>query len=238
MIYLGGKSKLASEISLEILSRVPDKRGVYLEPFIGGGSMYAKLAPAFDTCHAGDTHEDLILMWSAFANGWTPGLITEETYNALKRSHPSALRGFVGFACSFGAKWFGGWARNTKCGEDRDYQASVIANAKIAKYLPPNRPGSLKCQPYYDWEVTAETVAYCDPPYRYSQAYSGKTFDSDEFWFTMTSWVKIGASVFVSEYSAPADWVPVLTLKHNLSVAGGMGVAHEREKLFVHVTQR
>ncbi len=54
---------------------------------------------------------------------------------------------------------------------------------------------------------------YCDPPCAGTEPYT-KTcapFDHDAFWRTMRVWAERGAHVFVSEYTAPADWQPVWT---------------------------
>ena len=101
--YLGGKTRLAKHIANAILTDTPNRK-TYLEPMIGGGSVFAAMAPHFDFAVGADIHPDLILMYQALAQGWLPPTyVTEEEYQTLKHDpEPSALRGFVGFGCSFG----------------------------------------------------------------------------------------------------------------------------------------
>lgn len=114
MRYLGGKSKIAKRLAAKILESTP-RRELLIEPFCGGGSMTAALAPHFKHVQASDISEDLILMWKALQEGWEPPQnVTEEEYKALRHAEPSALRGFVGFSCSFGGCWFLSWAKNAR----------------------------------------------------------------------------------------------------------------------------
>ena len=106
---MGGKSRISKELSEVILSHT-DKRDVYIEPFVGGGAMAEKMSAHFAKVILNDLHEDLMLMWDAVLNkGWIPPTeVSFEEYQELRNAEPSALRGFVGFSCSFGGKWFGG----------------------------------------------------------------------------------------------------------------------------------
>ena len=58
-------------------------------------------------------------MWKALQQGWEPpDLVTFEDYEYV-RAHQDenpALTAFVGFGCTFGAKWFGGYARDVRGG--------------------------------------------------------------------------------------------------------------------------
>ena len=119
MRYLGGKSRIAKPILEVILANATERTGVYWEPFIGGGGMASKAAKHFNRCIYSDQDEDLMLMWEALATGWEPPeQVSEEEYKALRHAEPSALRGFVGYGCSFGGKWFGGYARSKKISGD------------------------------------------------------------------------------------------------------------------------
>ena len=101
MMYLGGKSRLAKRIGAAILENT-NQRGQYIEPMIGGGSVFFELAPHFQKSFGGDIQEDLILMYRALADGWVPpDTVTEEEWRELRDSPPSALRAFAGFGCSF-----------------------------------------------------------------------------------------------------------------------------------------
>lgn len=83
MRYLGGKTRLAKKIAAEILSRTTN-RNTYLEPFVGGGSVFCELAPHFQRAVASDIHPDLAMMWDAISKGWVPPkTMTKDEYDAL-----------------------------------------------------------------------------------------------------------------------------------------------------------
>lgn len=135
MLYMGGKSRIAKELAATILSVTP-RRDIYIEPFLGGGNSFLQLAPHFKIRFAGDVHEDLMLLWKAVQDGWQPpNTLSETDYKALQYAKPSALRGFAGFGCSFGGKWFGGYARSKKVKDN--YYADHTARSlnEIAKVI-------------------------------------------------------------------------------------------------------
>jgi DNA adenine methylase len=232
MLYLGGKGRLGKPLTEAILS-MTDKRETYVEPFIGGGNLFRHIAPHFRTVHAGDSHEDLMLMWNAVANGWIPpDTVSEAEYRAQRHASSSALRGLVGFGCSFGGKWWGGYARSKCNGNDYYARHAARSVSDIARLMPPNVKGSMKRCSFEAWTpvITADCVIYADPPYAKTTGYKGG-FDHDEFWRTMTHWTDIGATVFVSEYVAPSGWEAVWRKEQRRKVSGGTG-AMTHESLF------
>ena len=55
-------------------------------------------------------------------------------------------------------------------------------------------------------------VVYLDPPYADTKPYPGAPmFDSATMWAHAARAADAGAHVYVSEYSAPAGWRPILT---------------------------
>lgn len=212
MQYMGGKVRLSRAIRDVILTSVPNaaQRG-YFEPFLGGGSTFAALAPHFKTAHGSDAHEDLMLMWGAVRGGWVPPTeVSEDEYQNLKAAEPSALRGFVGFGCSYAGKWFGGYARE----RDRNYarQSSNLVMKKSPAFRAPHVV--LAHHGYLDIDVVLQPgdVVYCDPPYSGKTGYKGTPkFDHEEFWNTARTWRELGVLVFVSEFQAPDDWTSIWT---------------------------
>ncbi|MCX4572305.1 DNA adenine methylase [Streptomyces sp. NBC_01571] len=239
MRYVGGKSRLAKSIAEAVQSRRAG-RSKYIEPFMGGGATFARMAPMFDQASAGDVVEDLVLLWTAARNGWEPPTDVDDTlYNTLRDAGPSPVRGFVGFGCSFGGKWFGGRAKGgyNADGTPRNHAAE---SARAVLRLAPKMHGTdIRLRGYQDWTPDADTVVYCDPPYAGTQAYGAAgAFDSAMFWKTAESWVADGALVLVSEYEAPDGWVPVLTREHRQSLQHGKeGRPKTTETLWVHVSQ-
>lgn len=226
MRYIGGKSKIAKGITEAILTNSVSRK-YYLEPFVGGGAVFPIMAPHFEWSVAGDTHEDLILMWNALIfEGWEPPTgISESDYQSLRNDQPSPLRSLAGFGGSFGGKWFGGYARGGKNadGSPRNHQGEsarslIAARSRIHSELTPSRVGRFRHQSYREWKPIPGTVVYADPPYTDTQGYATGEFDSGEFWGTMEEWGQNGCEVFVSEYAAPDGWVPIWSASHRQSL--------------------
>lgn len=238
MRYVGGKSRIASWVQVN-LETFASRNSCYLEPFVGGGSILARMAPLFGTVEAGDAHEDLILMWQAAQSGWVPPeRVTREEYEALRCAEPSALRGFVGFGASFSGKWFGGYVdqawdnyhqRMTKPYAQAASRAVVKDAAKFSRV-------TFKHCDYTEWQPRAGTLVYCDPPYAVGTGYNGiREFDSALFWRTAQAWAERGADVVVSEAGAPKGWIVLAEREraHMLRATKGVAQNKRRETLFV-----
>lgn len=238
MRYVGGKSKIAKEIS-QIINNSRRDGSNYWEPFFGGGSMLPHISQEFSSLNLSDISDDLILMWQALQDGWTPDqFVSEERYRELRDAPPSALRGLVGFGGSFGGKWFGGYARGgfNSDGSPRNHQwESARAAMRIAAY---SRNGRTEFQRrhYRTISPVPGDVVYCDPPYASTQGYaSDSSFNSVEFWDFAEGLARAGVVVFVSEYSAPDDWSGVWSKQKNLSLTTtDQGRPKRVEKLFTY----
>lgn len=231
-MYQGGKTRIAAQITqqLELLS---SDRGVYVEPFVGSAAVFHKMAPRFEVAVGADIMEDLVLLWQAAADGWIPPEnLSMEEHQALWHSSPSALRAFAGFPCSFGGRWFQGYARDPK--SDRNFaqagSRSIVRRAKTMKHA------EFRHADYHELEdlIGPKTLVYADPPYANTKSYPGSArFDSKEFWATMARWVDKGAQVAVSEYVAPPEWVEVWSVDRHVSTALDNSKARATDKLFV-----
>lgn len=218
MRYLGGKSRLAKPI-WEAMKPYIEDQTVYIEPFVGGAASLAIKAPNFKEAFAGDINEDMILFYQALKDGWLPPReVSEEEYATLRNAEPSALRAFVAISCSFGGKWFGGYARGkTDKGVSRNYADESYKN--LLKQIPVIKNTTFIHQGYADWNPDANTVVYADPPYAETTKYN-KTgeFDHELFWKTMDEWSDRGAKVFVSEFYAPEHWTCIWEKSRKISV--------------------
>lgn len=242
MRYMGGKGRIAkalSEVILQDTETIPD-RGRYLEPFVGGGAMAAKLGQHFDHVVYSDIHPDLMLMWDAVLHkGWEPPTeVSYELYQELRyASEPSALRGFVGFGGSFGGRWFEGYARggHNANGQPRNHQAeSSRAVLKDALTMPGNLSTSTFCRDALTITAEPGDVIYCDPPYANTKNYSRlDALDHTKFWEVAQGWAEDGASVYVSEYTAPENWECIWEQPLRSSVRVGSEERHiATERLF------
>lgn len=85
---------------------------------------------------------------------------------------------------------------------------------------------------YQEVNIPAAAVVYCDPPYAGTAEYVGHSFDHNRFWEWATE-LAVTNPVFVSEYSAPEPWRPVLSWsQHSRLPSNGMGTSQPDEKLF------
>ena len=237
MRYLGGKTRLAKEISQAILNDTPN-RATYIEPFIGGGSTFFETARHFESAVALDIQPDLILMYKALQMGWTPpGEMSYTRWQELRDSEPSPERAFAGFACSFGGRFFEGFARSK--GKPENFAGQ--GRNKILRQFRQVENGSVTfIQGDYSRLTPAPgDVVYCDPPYAGTTQYTSKRsqvpfFDHKLFWDKMRQWRGAGVNVYVSEFNAPDDWTPIWAKQRSVSVANHdvSTIRRQEDKLF------
>jgi len=202
--YFGGKQKISKYIA-EVINDIPGN--YYYEPFVGGGSVLEKVSK--HTRIASDINKYLISMYNSLQNGWIPPKsVSEEEYNYIKNNKEEdlALAGFVGFGCSFGGKFFGGYARDKRKKEDFAFTASN----SLINQLPKIKNVEFFCGNYLCF-APINYIIYCDPPYVGTTKYSNESFDHELFWKTMRKWSKNNI-VFISEYVAPNDFECVLEI--------------------------
>ena len=203
MRYLGGKQRLGKTFAgfIEALAEL-DGLSTYCEPFAGMVGVGRRVG--LPTRIIRDVNPNVVALLRAVRDGWDPPRsLTEDEYRALRDAPVSAARGFAGFACSFGGKWFGGYARDAK---GKNFAA---AQRRVGLKLGADLKGAdIDCGPY--WEAPPAGITYCDPPYASATAYGGTgKFDHDRFW----DWVRSREGiVLVSEYSAP-DWARAVWAK-------------------------
>jgi len=232
MQYMGGKHRQAKRI----VEHFPSG-GVYVEPFLGAASVAVLAAPLYETSLLSDANADLIELWRrAVVGDWVAPdeHISEERYAVLRAGGGSAAdRAFAATALSFAGRWFEGFARN-RVGTDY-YGAGLRSVGRKAAALSGARCVTISRADYAELSgIGSGCVVYCDPPYAGTKGYSRvKGFDSGRFWEVATGWAEAGASVFVSEYSAPDGWVAVDTWERTNSVRLGSTIT-DVESLYVY----
>lgn len=211
MRYVGSKAKIWKHLGPVILKdRRPDQ--VYVEPFVGGGNSIAKVTgPRIGA----DSNKYMVALLTAIRDGWIPPkTFTREEYRDVrlnKEAHPPELVGFVGGPCSFGGKWFGGYARTT---ESHDHMGA--GHRACLKMKDGLQGVQLHHCDYRDLEIPPNSLIYCDPPYAGTVKYANG-FDHDAFW----SWVReksLYHTVFVSEYTAPDDFTCLMEIEHKTTL--------------------
>jgi DNA adenine methylase len=208
MQYMGSKNRIAKEI-LPIILKNRKEGQWYVEPFVGGCNMIDKVT---GNRIGNDVHYFLIEMWKALQDGWKPPEnVSKDEYHKIKADphlFNPALVGFVGFLCSFGGKWWGGYASNTKGDNYAERGARVLL--KQIKSLDGVR---FTNSDYWLVPILPNSIVYCDPPYRGTTGYANK-FDHELFWSYVRNLTNLGHIVFVSEYSAPDDFECILEIQH------------------------
>lgn len=222
--YLGSKSRIFKHIYPFIKQ---DYKRRYVELFCGSCSSlaYTYELPVKEYV---DNHPDLIMMFQALQQGWLPPeYVSEELYQELKTAQPSALRGYVGFAASFAGKWFAGYARDRK--GTRNIPNEVYKRIMKNKHFIRNT--CFICSSYECISLDSDTVVYADPPYAGTSQYKDN-FNHYDFW----EWVRNSrAKIYVSEYTAPSDFIPVWSKEHKTYLHHKSIEDNKRqEQLFVH----
>ncbi len=230
MKYMGSKNRHAKELLPIILKdRTPGQW--YVEPFVGGANMIDKVE---GNRIGADIHPHLICLLDAVANGWIPpDSVTEEEYKILQgRQINDPMVGFVGFGCSFGGKFFGGYARGkNNNGSWRNYASETKRN--LLKQAPNLKGILFVCSRYDQLVIPPNSIIYCDPPYAGTTKYATGAFDHDAYWQWCRNKAIEGHKVFVSEYNAPADWACVWEKKTTANFASTREGGSERiERLF------
>lgn len=228
MRYLGGKSKIRKEIA-QYLESIRKPGQIYFEPFVGGGWILQEMS---GERIASDGNEALITMYKALQDGWIPPtFVSEEEYQQIRKiNNPKdPMTAFTGFGCSFGGKWFAGYAGAHI--EKRDYTKETHNN--LMKQLPKIKNVGFRYGLFNDHEPK-NMLVYCDPPYEGTTKYGAfNGFDHTLFWDIMRKW-SANNTVVISEYNAPEDFKCVLELTSQM----GMTTHNERpkriEKLFIY----
>ena len=208
MKYMGSKRRMAKHIlPIMLAERKPNQW--WVEPFVGGGNMIDKVC---GKRIGNDNHQYLIALLVAVRDGYVPPTsISKDLYHAIKSDpqlYPAELVGFVGFLCSFGGKWWGGYAKNTAGTNyaERGSRCLIKQSEKL-------RGIDFRCGSYLEMVIPDNSLIYCDPPYANTTRYKDR-FDHDIFWDWCREKNKEGHTVFISEYSAPDDFDCIKEVNH------------------------
>jgi len=234
MKYMGSKNRIARYI-LPIMLKYRTPEMTWVEPFVGGANMIDKV----DGKRIGaDINEYLIeaLILIRDCPETIPDLITEDDYQkASKDRKIDGITGFIGFAMSFGGKWFGGYRRdvsgtkgcinNMKTQTRRSKQNAIKQSGKLqgVKFINDS---------YQDLQIPPNSLIYCDPPYEGTTKYKDG-FDHKDFWQWCRDKSAEGHTVFISEYNAPDDFICLWQKEIVSSLTKDTGSKTGIEKLFM-----
>ena len=174
-------------------------------------------------------------MLKGVQNGYElPEYISEEEYKYIRehKDDDTVLSGFVGFGCSFGGKWFGGYARN-KGGTNYAKQSKT----SLLKDMSTLSEAEFTCEDYRDLELPEGCVIYADPPYDNTTGYGKEKFNSNEFWDYART-VSSSHLMFISEQTAPNDFVAIWEKPFTRTLDVNKNNQFKvTEKLFIHKSQ-
>jgi len=179
---------------------------------------------------ANDVNYYLIELFRAVQNGWKPpDFVPFELYQDIRKHkdrYEPELVGFVGFGCTFGGKWFGGYARDK---EGNNYAARAVgALTKQARLI---QGVDIRCGSYADLEIPEHSLVYCDPPYLGTTGYKSK-IDHKDFWDWVRGFDCRDVAVLVSEYAAPDGFFYLFQKTQRVDVNKATA-RNKREKVFV-----
>lgn len=219
MQYLGGKAKLAREL-VDVMAFDLERATYYVDPFVGAANVACEVLRRHQLPSLLlDVHPDLVMLWQAVAGGWVPPTdLSEKDYVRLMHEPPSALRGFAGFGCSFGGKWYGGYARSGARNYAGNAARSISAKAALLRRATViARANYREINP----EDTSGCLIYCDPPYAGTTGYKGTPlFAHDAFWSWADECARHAIAVYVSEFTTPPTWPVVWSKTRAVEVAG------------------
>lgn len=230
MKFMGSKARLSREL-LAVMLPFRREKQLWVEPFVGGANLLDKVTgPRL----ASDVNPNVISALKTIRDNLRlipkqNSEFQEQDYLEIRKDPSHPLFGYVGFALSYGGKWFGGWCRDSL--QRRDYVAEAYRNAaKQSKLL---QGAKLLCCSYSKLKIPARSIVYCDPPYQGTTKYSASnTFDYDHFWEWVRSLRNLGHTVFVSEYAAPKDFRCIYKKSLASSLTADTGNKYSVEKLF------
>lgn len=236
MKYMGSKNRIAKDILPIILhGRKPDQW--YVEPFVGGANMIDKVT---GLRIGADINEHLIELLKQMSLGWKPPYLSREEVTDIKEDkdlYSKHLVAWAGLGCSYCGTWFGGYAGKTvtKSGQIRDYIAEAINNFAVQAL---KLKGVVFIHSSYEvLEIPPNSIIYCDPPYKGTEGYRVK-FYHEAFWQWCRDMTDAGHSVYISEYSAPEDFICIWQkeLSSSLSANGKTGGSKKSiEKLYTYL---
>lgn len=237
MQYTGGKSFTIARHGMDVfwreyLATNPIKR--FVDVCCGSGAVATFIGKERKdivlVCN--DLHPaPIALLRAVVQGGWEPPTdLSEDEYKDLqaqdKAGEITPLSGFAGFGCSFGGKYFGGYARQ------KGYNFAKSA----AKVLKRDAPHLAHAQFHnLDYAALPDVIGvhegdvwYIDKPYAGTTGYKGTPkFDEARFWAWATEMSK-RVPVLVSEFAAPEGWEKIWSAKRYVVLTGGRNAATTR----------
>ena len=236
MRYLGGKQRIAKHIANYINQHNPNIT-TYYEPFCGMCSVGDLIKADFK--YYSDAFKPIITLQNALLYyGWVPpDTVTEEEYLACKELNDpnDPLTAFIGFGCSFGGKYFGGYAKQSGKNFAETAKKKLLKITEKRKFPHNGHIYFTHCD--YDdiyCNNKDKRVIYCDPPYKGTTSYKNDTKLNYEHFYRWCERASMYNNVYISEYHMPAGrFSCVLEINHKTTLAKtNQETIHRVEKLW------
>ena len=229
---MGSKAKFAKEI-LNIILRYRTKDMVYVEPFVGGANMI-RCVPQGAGRIANDANHYLIaLLKHIQAGGQVPGnkIMTREYFEYIRSNKDKVEPWLAGYVNISGV---GEGIDNGYCHNDGHCQNYYDTRARqFVKDAPYIQGIEFHSTDYFNVPLPEKScLIYCDPPYANTTEYVDK-FDHKIFWEWAKQKTLEGHKVFVSEYTAPENWMCIWKKETKCTIANSAHALKAVEKLFV-----
>lgn len=189
-----------------------------------------------------DVHDELIELLKYAQNNELPETVTEEEYKEVKNNKDNYDKwyvGLVGFCASFGAKYFGGFARRyNKDGTLFDVPKQAINSLRKQSTLKSFKDIKFIHKSFLDINTyeLKKYVIYCDIPYKGTTKYETTKFPYEEFY----NWIReLGKDniILISEYNMPNDFKCIWEKELKTSLGSGINKGSDKvkiEKLFTY----
>lgn len=234
MRYIGSKNRIAKELKVVIQNYITEKTEGYIEPFVGGANLIDKIE--HQNKIGCDIHPQLIALLNKAKTDLSaiPDEIIEAEYKNVKENKEKFddwYVGLVGFCASFGAKYFGGYARDRK--GTRNSSKESIRNLK--KQAPLFKNITFINRAFQETPKDLKNhVIYCDIPYKGTTEYSTDKFPYDEFYVWAKEFSKENI-VLISEYEMPDGFKCVWEKETKANFDSNRSNGSKRvEKLFIY----
>ena len=237
MQYVGSKNRISKELAPIIQGYINEETVGYLEPFVGGANMIDKIV-----CKKRigcDIHAELIALLNYAKDNEFPESISEEEYKKVRDNRDKYepwYVGLVGFCASFGAKYFGGYARRyNKDGTIYDVPKQAINS--LRKQSAKLKDITFINKSFLDLpkDKIKGYVIYCDIPYKGTVKYKSGQFPYEEF-YTWAKEMSKDNTVLISEYDMPEDFECIWHKEMKTSLGSGVNKGSDKvrvEKLFI-----
>lgn len=211
MRYVGSKNKISKEI-VTILQNIIEKNKIetYIEPFVGGANIIDKINCKNKIGYDANKYLIALLNKAKYNIGDFPERILLEEYNNVKENfenYDDWYIGLVGFCSSFGAKFFGRYARDSKLDESGKWSFGAINNLKKQSINFKNINFINLSYDKINIGDLKNCLIYCDPPYRNTLKYKKVEEFNYDFYYNWVKELSKNNIVICSEYYMPEEFI-------------------------------